>query len=145
MAVKISNWAWRVLIAGVLLWAACAKWTQGISYLPPESIYDRIVGMSLWRHYAILAVESLLALWLLSAIRPRWSALAGGMLLLGFTAILAAEIFRASPALCGCGISQVYPGGDPRIDLGMGIARNVLLLIGCAWLWLMSEGDGRGG
>lgn len=143
MVMKICNWAWRLLIGGVLLLAAYSKWQEGISYFPPESIYDRIVAMRPWRHHAILATESLMGLWVLSGIRPRWSAAGVSVLLLGFSAMLAVEIFRESPELCGCGISKVFAGGDPRIDLAMGIARNLLLLAGCGWLWLMSQDERR--
>jgi len=143
MGMTICNWAWRLLIGGVLLWAAYSKWQEGISYFPPESIYDRIVAMTPWRHYAVLATESLMGLWVLSGIRPRWGALGSGVLLIAFSVMLAVEIFRESPALCGCGISKVYAGGDPRIDLAMGIARNLLLLAGCGWLWLMSHDEPR--
>ena len=141
MAVTLCNWVWRLLIAGVLLIAAYSKWAQGRNYLEAESIYDRIVAFSPWRHYAILAVEALIGLWVLSSIKVRWSSIAGGILFAGFTAVVTAEMFRANPTDCGCGITQIFPDGDPRVDLAFAIGRNVLLLIGCAWLWLMGEDE----
>ncbi len=139
MAVEICNWVWRLLIGGVLLVSAYAKWSHGLNLGPVESIYDRIVAYSYTRHYSILAVEALIGLWMLSSLKPRWSSAVAGALLLAFTGILAAELFRQTPALCGCGIRQVFPDGiDPRVELGFSIGRNVLLLLGCAWLWLMT-------
>lgn len=138
MVVSLCNWIWRLLIAAVLLLAAYGKWSEGISYLPPESVYDRLVAFSPFRHYGFLAVEVAIGLWVLCAVKPRWSAIAAGALFAFFTVLLGIEIFRASPVLCGCGLQQVYPDGDPRIDLGFGMARNLLLLIGCGWIWLMS-------
>lgn len=139
MAIKLCNWLWRLLIGGVFVLAAYGKWHEGISYLPPQTIYDRIVGFSLWRHYAILAMEGVIGLWVIIGIRPRWSSIAAGVLLLAFCALLGAELVRENPSTCGCGIRQVFPGGDPRVDLIMGLVRNGILLLGCAWLYLLGE------
>lgn len=139
MALKLCNWLWRLLIGGVLLLAAYAKWKDGISYLPPETIYDRIVAFSPWRHYTILAMEATIGVWVLTGLRTRWSSIAAGVMLFAFCALLGAEIMRENPSTCGCGIRQVFPGGDPRVDLALGIVRNVFLLLGCAWLYVLGE------
>jgi len=139
MALRLCTWIWRGLIALVFLAAAWSKWHAGIGYLEPLSIYDRIVAGSLMRHYAILAAEVLATVWLLSALKPRWSAIYSAALLLGFTVLLAIEISSANPVACGCGLREVTPDGDPRADLAMGIGRNVILLLGCGWLWLFAD------
>lgn len=139
MALRLCTWLWRGLIALVFLTFAWSKWDAGIGYLEPLSIYDRIVAGSLMRHHAILAVEVLAAVWLLSTLKPRWSAIYSAALLTVFTVLLAIEISSANPVACGCGLREVTPGGDPRADLAMGIGRNVILLLGCGWLWLFAE------
>ncbi len=139
MLITLCTWIWRVLIAVVFLSAAYAKWRQGISYMPPETIYDRLVAFSPWRHYAMLGVETLIGTWVLSALKPRWSSIATGALLLVFTVMLGAEIYNRSPMLCGCGIVQVFPDGDPRVDLALGMVRNAVLMAGCAWIFLLGE------
>lgn len=139
MAVTLCNWLWRVLIGGVFLLAAYGKWKEGINYLPAETIYDRIVGFSLWRHNTILAIETIIGLWVISSWRPRWSVMAAGTMLLAFCALLGAELWRETPMNCGCGMRQVFPDGDPRVGLIIGLVRNGVLLLGCVWLYLLSE------
>lgn len=137
--VRLCNVIWRVLIAAMFLLAAYGKWREGLHYLPPFTIYDRLIGLSLVRHNAVLLVEAALALWLLSGWRIRWSATVAGVMLLGFIGLLTAELWAETPASCGCGISQVFPDGDPRMELIMGIIRNAVMLLGCLWLILMGD------
>lgn len=139
MAVTLCNWIWRVLIGGTFLLAAYAKLRDGMSYLPPETIYDRIVAFSPWRHYAILGMETVIGLWVLSSIRTRWASLAAGLMVIAFCALLSAELIKESPSNCGCGIRQVYPDGDPRSNLIAGLVRNAFLLLGALWLYFVGE------
>lgn len=137
MGLKLCNLLWRLLIGSVLLLAAWGKWWEGMHYGPPQTIYDRFVAMAPWRHYAMLALEAIVALWLISGWRTRAAAWVTGGMLGAFTLLLAAEIWRRTPALCGCGIAEIYPEGDPRVALAMGIVRNAILIFGCVWLILM--------
>lgn len=139
MILQGCNWLWRVLIAGVFLLAAWNKWQEGINFTPPWSIYDRLVAGSALRHGAIIGLEVLVGLWVLSSLRTRYAAAAAGLILSGFIVILYLELQSQSPSDCGCGITQVFPGGDPRVGLRAGIVRNAMLLLGCGWLMLMGD------
>lgn len=139
MILQGCNWLWRVLIAGVFLLAAWNKWQEGINLFPPWSIYDRVVAGSELRHTAIIATEALVGLWVLSSLRTRYAVSAAGIILSGFIVILFLELQSQSPSDCGCGITQVFPGGDPRVGLRAGIWRNALLLLGCVWLFVMGQ------
>lgn len=139
MMVDICSWLWRLLIAGVFLLAACSKWQSGINFIPPWSVYDRVVAASPLRHNAIIGFEALVAIWLLSSWRTRYAAVVASLVLTAFIVILAMELWRQSPADCGCGITEVFAGEDPRVGLRIGIVRNALLLLGCGWLFLLGE------
>jgi hypothetical protein len=136
MLFRLCNLLWRLLLAGVLLLAAWGKFSEGIEAPPWRTIYDRMVASIAWRHYAILAIEALMALWLLAGVKVRWAAAATTVILTGFSAILIAELWRTNPSACGCGLRQIYPGGDPRTELWIDLVRNAILLLGCGWLWI---------
>jgi hypothetical protein len=139
MAVRLCNYLWRLLIGVVFLLAAYGKWREGINVIPPLSIYDRLVNGLLWRHQAILLIEVGIALWVLLGWRIRWSSAVAAALLIAFSIILTLELRSNAPGSCGCGIHEVLPGGDPRDAIKQAIARNALLLLGCAWLWFLGE------
>jgi uncharacterized membrane protein YphA (DoxX/SURF4 family) len=139
MAIRLSTWLWRGLIALVFLMAAWSKWDRGIEDLRPRSVYDRIVAGSPTRHYAILAAEVLVGVWLLSGLKLRWSAIYTATMLTAFIILLGFEIRSANPQLCDCGLREVFPGGDPRVNLAIGIVRNFILLLGCGWIWLFAD------
>jgi uncharacterized membrane protein YphA (DoxX/SURF4 family) len=143
MAIRLSTWLWRGIIALVFLTAVWSKWNAGIEYLRPVSIYDRIVAGSPFRHYAILTAETLCGLWILLPWKPRWSAIYTATLLVTFVVLLGFEISSADPQACDCGLRELRPGGDPRMNLALGIVRNVLLLLGCGWIWLFGEEPAR--
>ncbi len=127
------------MIALVFLWAVWSKWTAGIEYLRPVSLYDRIVAGSMFRHYAILTAETVCGVWILLPWKPRWSAIYAATLLTTFIILLGFEISSANPQVCDCGLRELRPGGDPRINLAFGLARDVMLLLGCGWIWLFAE------
>ena len=132
---------WRLLIGGVFLAAAAAKYQEGIRYGPPQTLYDRVVHFSPVRHYAILGAETIVGVWLISGWGRRWASGMAGFLLLAFTAVMIWELRRTDPDPCGCGISAVFSdGGDPRVALKAAIVRNVILLAGCAWIGLVCWG-----
>ena len=139
MAIRLSIWLWRGVIALVFLGAAWVKWSDGVQYDDPLSLYDRIVAGSPVRHFGILAAEVFAAAWMLSGTKLRWSAVYTATMLVVFCIALGFEIRRADPEVCGCGLRIVTPGGDPRIDLALAIVRNIILMFGCAWLWLLGE------
>ena len=137
MLIDICTWIWRLMISLAFLAAAYGKYHEGLNYFPPETIYDRMVASSPARHYAVIGVEVVLGLWVLSTVKPRWSSAAAGLVLLGFTVILGVEIFRRTPMFCGCGMVQVYPDGDPRVDLALGMVRNMVMMAGCGWIYML--------
>ena len=137
----VSDILWRIIVGGVFLVAAVSKYREGVNYGPPQSIYDRMVQSRPERHYVMLAVEAGVGLWLLSGWRKRWASGMAGILLLGFIALMLWELRRTDPDVCGCGISAVYPeGNDPRLALKIALVRDAVLLAGCIWMWLLSEG-----
>ena len=139
MAIKLCNLLWRLLLGFVFLTAAFSKWHAGVPFGEAHTIYDRWVGFSPLRHYAILAAEVALGAWLISGWRPRVSAAISGLLLLGFTGLILWELRLTNPDKCGCGLEEVFPdGSNPRFALKMSAVRNVVLALGCLWLWLMS-------
>lgn len=139
MLLRGCTWLWRGVIALVFLTAAWSKWNTGIVYFDPVTMYDRFVAGSPIRHYAILAAEVFAGIWVLSTVKPRWSAIYSAALLTGFTVLLVIEVIRDNPVVCGCGLREVRPDGDPRVELAFSIGRNVILLLGCGWLWLFPE------
>lgn len=138
MAIRLCTWLWRGLITLIFLVSAWSKWDRGIEYVYRVSIYDRIVAGIPMRHYAILASEVLVGVWMLSGIKPRWSAIYTAVLLTAYTILLGIEFVDPNPQACDCGLRLLRPG-NPRVDLAIGIVRNILLLLGCGWIWLMSD------
>lgn len=148
MAIRLCTWLWRGLIALVFLQAAWTKWERSAEYIHPvsiferTSIYDRIVAGSPMRHYGILASEVLAGVWILSGLKPRWSAIYTATLLTAYIVVLGYEIRDPNPQVCDCGI-RLLRAGNPRVDLAIGIVRNIFLMLGCGWIWLMSDDAGK--
>jgi hypothetical protein len=142
MLLTVSTWVWRLILGVIFVTAAWTKWRAGVSYMPPETIYERLVAMSSFRHYLFVAIEGAIGLWLLSGMKMRWSSVAAAVMLLAFAGVLAAELLRRNPLDCGCGIREITPDGDPRVAIYMSLARNGVLLFGCWWLWILAD-DGK--
>lgn len=137
--IKASNLALRLLLAAVLLWSAAEKALRTRSADPQQrTVYDHWIGLGTAGHYALIAVEVTLAAWLLSGRWPRAAAIACGVLLMPYAAVLGLELRKAQPLPCGCFF--VTPGADDpdliRRGLALGIARNLLLTLACVWVVL---------
>lgn len=142
MAIRLCTWLWRGLIALVFLMAAWSKWNAGFASLNPMSIYDRIVAGSPMRHYAILATEVLAGVWVLSGLKLRWAAVYTAAMLTIYIIVLGVAIADPNPKVCDCGVRPVFPEDNARmmrVNLAIGIVRNVILMLGCGWIWLFGE------
>lgn len=137
---------WRVVLAAALLLAAWGKWHAGVNPSPfPETIYDRVVGAHIWMHYTLIAYEVLLGAWLLSGIRPRWAAGVVLVTLLAFCVLIGRELISPDPLGCGCGLQPLLPGRGPEVvrwELLMSLGRNLTLMLGSAYVILMTGARG---
>jgi uncharacterized membrane protein YphA (DoxX/SURF4 family) len=135
---------WRLLLAAALLLAAWGKWRAGVNHSPfPETIYDRIVGQHPWLHYTLIFYETALGLWLLSGLKTRWAVRVMLLTLLAFCVLIAKEIISHDPLGCGCGLQPVLPDRGPEVvrkELLLSLGRNVVLMLGAAYVLLMTGG-----
>lgn len=90
------------------------------------SASGRLVG-------ALVLGEVLLAAWLVSGWQPRLALAASIVALVVFTASLAALMLIKPTSPCGCGLPAV--SGNATIDNGLGIARNLILVIIATVAW----------
>jgi uncharacterized membrane protein YphA (DoxX/SURF4 family) len=139
----ILMWSCRILIAGVLVWAAMAK-----IFAPPSvaTLYEQWVATYAWARYVVPAMELLLGAWVLSGLRPGLAACFTIALLSGFSGILIAELGKDHPKPCGCfgGANSVYDPNIIRMGLIVGLARNVLIIAGMCYLFLAVRGRTSG-
>src|SRR5205807_1473897 len=89
----------RAILAAILIWAAYAK-------VASAGADSTIYGAWTQRHpaarVAVPAAEGLLAIWLLSGIGARASAISTVLVISGLSGVLAAELSRPHPRPCGC-------------------------------------------
>jgi hypothetical protein len=136
MPIGIS-FAIRLTLAAVLLWAAASKFHADKTPTAIITIYDQWLPQSSER-YLWIALESALAIWLISGIHRRRAALVLLILLSLFSGLLAAQLTRDYPIPCGCMGAQFVAAHDPatiRRSLLFSLARNVLMMTGAAWLF----------
>jgi hypothetical protein len=142
----ILTWSIKILIAGVLVWAAMAK-----IFAPPggATLYEHWVTTYPWMRYVVPGVELLLGAWVLRGLWPGLAACCTIALLSGFSGILIAELGKAHPKPCGCfgGGGSIYDPNVIRMGLILGLARNALVIAGMCYLFLAVRGrtSGRGG
>lgn len=82
---------------------------------------------------ALVLAEVLLAAWLISGWRPRLALVATIAALLAFTASLFALLIVEPTSPCGCGLPAI--SGNTAVDNGLGIARNLILVIIAVVAW----------
>lgn len=107
--------------------------------LNPEPIGET-VGLLLggwsppgWTLGALVLAEVLLAAWLVSGWRPRLALATTIGALLAFTGALAALLLIEPTSPCGCGLPAL--SGNTAVDNGLGVARNVILVIIAVVAW----------
>ncbi|HUB27569.1 MAG TPA: MauE/DoxX family redox-associated membrane protein [Tepidisphaeraceae bacterium] len=135
-----SGFALRLALAAILLWAALSKFHAETTPAAIASVYDQWLPQSSQR-FIWIALESALAVWLLSGIHRRGSALALLILLSIFSGLIAAELTRDHPMPCGCMGAAFVAAHDPaaiRRSLCFSLARNVLMMSAAGWLYLLS-------
>lgn len=138
----------RLVLAGLLLWAGVSKLAgrQDAS----DTMFDAFMSRTPTTAYAVLAVEIVLGLWLLSDMRVRPAAIATVVLLSAFSGALAAEMRKERPKPCGC-LGAVTARADPdviRQQLAVSLLRNGLMMAGACVLVVRgnrrSPGTGAG-
>jgi len=82
---------------------------------------------------ALVLAEVLLAAWLISGWRPRLALATTIGALVAFTGSLAALLLIEPTSPCGCGLPAL--SGNTAVDNGLGIARNVILVIIAVVAW----------
>ncbi|MGE0481219.1 MAG: MauE/DoxX family redox-associated membrane protein [Phycisphaerae bacterium] len=130
----------QATLAFVLLYAAGVKWLAG-----PGPTQDALVvlgfrdpplvrAISRW----LPAAEALLALWLVSGVRPRASAFTATVVFAGFgSTLVMMGLTRGWQSPCNC---LAAPSGT----IVGALLRNALLLLGSGWL-LITLQSGRAG
>lgn len=82
---------------------------------------------------ALVLAEVALAAWLVSGWRPRLALATTIGTLVAFTGSLAALLLIEPTSPCGCGLPAL--SGNTAVDNGLGIARNVILVIIAVVAW----------
>jgi uncharacterized membrane protein YphA (DoxX/SURF4 family) len=133
----------RITIACVFLFAAFSNIRSGNAAGIPDTLYEQL-SQTHPAHYASIACEAAIGLWLLS---PRWTrgaAIVVILLLSVFSGLIVADLQRDRPMPCGCMGAEFVATHDPsaiRKSLIWSLIRNSLL-IGGAQL-LLFTGDQR--
>jgi len=130
----------RIVVAGILLWAAWKKFS-----VPPGSVtmYDGWVRSFPPIRFALPGLELVLAVWLASGWRVRIPVIAAIVLLSIFSALLAAELSKDNPDPCGCleTPDAIVAPELIRRDLMLGVARNLAMMTGLAYLLASAPRD----
>lgn len=137
MASSLALVAGPWILAFVFLAAGIAK------ALNPEPIGDTLTLLTGWLLGAwsasgwlvgvLVLGEVLLAAWLVSGWHARLALAVSIAALVAFTASLAALVLIKPTSPCGCGLPAL--SGNAAIDNGLGIARNLILVIIAAVAW----------
>lgn len=88
---------------------------------------------SAWHVGVLVLSEVFLAAWLVSGWRPRFALGTSIAALVAFTASLGALLLIEPTSPCGCGLPAL--SGNTAIDNGLGIARNLILVIIAVVAW----------
>src|SRR5271170_3254256 len=102
MAKFYVHCALRLVIAGLLAYAAFQKLKQPQDASPTRTVLDAWSDGSPAFRYSLVAIEFGIAMWLIAAITPRTTALCAIILFSAFSGALAVEIKRPHPRPCGC-------------------------------------------
>ncbi len=86
-----------------------------------------------WSIGTLVLAEVLLAAWLVSGWRPRLALATTIGALFAFTGVLAAILLIEPTSPCGCGLPAL--SGNTAIDNGLGIGRNLILVIIAVVAW----------
>ena len=142
----VGIWLVRLLVAGVLGWAGLAK----AIWVDRDTLVGRWSGHVPGLRWALIGLEWMLALWLLSGWQLRQAATATALVLLVFMGILAVDVNLPHPVPCGCLrrsatqpwntllVIQEEQKNDAQVrrDLWLAIGRNSGLVFALAWLRL---------
>lgn len=113
----------RLSLAGIFLWAAATKLPDMATFATEVANY-RLLPSALvpWAASAVVGVEVLVGVALLTGIWLRPAALAGALLLALFTGGLAQALLRGIDLTCGC-----FGGNDPATWLT--VVRDLAMLV----------------
>lgn len=124
--------AGRWLLAVVFIISGVVK---GFHPQPTAQVIGTLFGewVPAWSVAGLVFLEVLLAAWLISGFRPRASLAVAIMLLVLFSVVLGALLVVNPTSPCGCGLPAFSENG--AVNNGIGIARNVLLIVIAALAW----------
>jgi hypothetical protein len=116
-----------------LVFAATAGLKVATSHSPAmaQTMFGSLSPALQW---TLVAGELLLATWLASNWKPRWSALATITLLSIFACAVIVEITKPAPHSCGC-FGTFSPTQSTRGGLALTLSLDALLLLGAFWCY----------
>lgn len=125
-------WRWAVILMlgwSVVIKATAPKYLRGALRFDgfPEPLIPYVF-------MGVVGAELLVVALLFANSRSRWAPAATGALFSVFSAQLVFFLLAPGeyPGFCGCGLPTIWDG---RIGLGVGLARNLLVLWGAVWAW----------
>jgi hypothetical protein len=136
----------RFCLAVVFLYAAFAKAKQ---FEAPETVSNSIFqewAGSIWLRCSLICGEALLAMWLASGIEVGMAGMGTLVILSAFSGLIVVQLAQEYPKPCGCMGSQVNSILNPnaiRLSLQRDLTRNVLMMIGAAWLYFSATPQKR--
>ena len=120
----------RLSLAAFFFWTAASKLWPQPGPQSPQSLYQQLGGDG-WPGYLVIGVELLLAAVLVLLWRRRWTLLVAMISLSAFSGLIAGEMTRENPSLCGCRTVEITPQGprDVRLALAKSLSANLLLTV----------------
>ena len=129
----------RLSLGIVFAWAGIGKlWASSAS--STETIYSTLAPKGSMTRSAVIAVEAILALWLLTGIRPGGAAILAMVVLSGFMGLVLLELLKPAPKPCGCLALVSHAGSAPRRHLTISLTGNVLMIAGCSHVFVRRGG-----
>jgi hypothetical protein len=125
----------RFSIAAILAWSAYAK-----LFRQPggPTLYD---AWSRNHRFLLPGIELAMAAWIISGIRAKMASVTTIVLLSAFIGILCAELTKNHPLPCGCmgPVAVLYEPHAIRVDLGMGLVRDVMMVVGLGYIYFSTS------
>jgi uncharacterized membrane protein YphA (DoxX/SURF4 family) len=142
---KMRRWlqtGLRFAIAAMFLYAALAKaFRQDLGQAASPYIFgDWLRSIPL--RYALICAEAMLAIWLFSGLKVSWAGMITLAMLSVFSGVIVVELGQKHPKPCGCMGSQATIATNPiaiKASLRTDLARNALLMMGAAWVYLSAH------
>lgn len=130
--VLFELWRWSVIL--MLGWSVVTK-AMAPKYLRGALRFDGFAEPLIpYVFMGVVGAELIVAALLFANSRSRWAPALTGALFSVFSTQLVVFLLAPGkyPGFCGCGLPTIWDG---RIGLGVGLARNLLVLWGAVWAW----------